>query len=411
MQSPKSFYRELDALLAKIGKNKKGENFLTSIFVELCQNFGYDIGIAGGMIFEFRDTEYTEVFSTHEFGWHKRIPTDSLAIHEVLEHGSYIYDTPDQSSYFGADLSRFHIVPAAIKIASPEKQWLLVFGLTNNWIREEVTLYLNAVQTALNYRLFSDKIGGELEQAVEIQKSLLPKKSPKFEGYDIYGRSIPAELVGGDFYEYFSFDEGNFGVSIGDASGHGLPAALLVRDVVIGLRMGLAGEFKLVYTLKKLNKVIQQSTYSTNFVSLFIGEMELDGHFFYVNAGHPPPFLVTENKILELKPTGMVLGFVTDIKLRRSYAYMTPGSVLVMYTDGIIERNDGTDNQFTIEKLHELVLNNQQLTAREIVDIIFKTVHEYGHSANWEDDVTVVVIKMIHKAEPDQQKHKQYNLS
>lgn len=394
MHSPKFFYRELDALLAKIGKNKKGENFLTSIFDELCQNFGYEIGIAGGMIFEYRDTEYSEVYSTQDFGWLKSLPTESQVIHEVLEHGSFIYDSLEQSSFFGADLNVHHIVPAAIKIASPEKQWLLVFGLNNGWVREEVTLYLNAVQTAINYRLFSDKIGGEMEQAVEIQKSLLPRKSPKFEGYDIYGRSIPAELVGGDFYEYFTFEEGHFGVSIGDASGHGLPAALLVRDVVIGLRMGIASEYKIVHTVKKLNKVIQQSTYATNFVSLFMGEMELDGHFFYVNAGHPSPFLVTNDKILELNPTGMVLGFVSDIKLHRSYAYMTPGSVLVMYTDGIIERNDGTEKQFTIEKLHELVLENKKSSAKEIVEIIFKTVYEYGRSVNWEDDVTVVVIKM-----------------
>ena len=181
------------------------------------------------------------------------------------------------------------------------QKWLLIFCLKENWVREEVTLFLNSVQTALNYRLFSDIIRDELEQAEEIQKSLLPQKSPKFAGYDIFGRSIPAEVVGGDFYEYFNFEEGNFGISIGDASGHGLPAALLVRDVVIGLRMGLASEYKLVYTLKKLNRVIQQSTFASNFVSLFIGEMERDGHLFYVNAGHPAPFLVSKNNIIDPK--------------------------------------------------------------------------------------------------------------
>lgn len=394
MLDPKQFYRELDSLLAKIAKNKKSGNFLYSTFTEVVQNFGQSIGISGGSIFELRDIEYLQVFTTQEYTWHKKIDVNSPAIHEVLEHGSFIYDTPEMSSHLGVDITNGADVPAAIKIISSENQWLLMFGLSNRWAREEVTLYLNSIRTALNYRLFMDKMGGDLEQAVEIQQSLLPKKSPNFEGYNIYGRSIPAELVGGDFYEYFSFEKGHFGVSIGDASGHGLPAALLVRDVVIGLRMGIASEYKLVYTLKKLNHVIQQSTYATNFVSLFIGEMEQDGHLFFVNAGHPSPFLVTEKQIKELKPTGMVLGFVTDIKLNRSYAYMTPGSVLVMYTDGIIERSDGTENQFTIERLHKLVKDNRAKTAKEIVEIIFETVRDFGKAAHWEDDVTVVVIKM-----------------
>ena len=394
MLDPKLFYRELDSLLSKIGKNQKGENFLYSTFVELGQNFGQSIGISGGSIFELREPDYLQVFTTQEYKWHDRIAIDSPAIHDVLEHGSYIYDTPEMSTHLGINIEKDGVIPAAIKISSPENQWLLMFGLTKHWSREEVTLYLNSVQTALNYRLFSDKIGGELEQAVEIQKSLLPKKSPNFEGYDIHGRSIPAELVGGDFYEYFGFEEGHFGVSIGDASGHGLPAALLVRDVVIGLRMGIASEYKLVHTLKKLNRVIQQSTYATNFVSMFIGEMETDGHLFFVNAGHPSPFLIIGNEIIELKPTGMVLGFVQDIKLRRSYAYMIPGSILVMYTDGIIERDDGNENQFSIERLQKLVQDNRNKKAKEIVDIIFKTVSDYGKAAHWEDDVTVVVIKM-----------------
>ena len=111
----------------------------------------------------------------------------------------------------------------------------------------------------------------ELQKAVQIQRSLLPRSAPKIDGYDMAGKSIPAVLVGGDFYEYFESDEGHFGVSIGDASGHGLPAALLVRDVVIGLRMGLISQFKLGHIIKNLNKVIQKSTYASNFVSLVLG--------------------------------------------------------------------------------------------------------------------------------------------
>jgi len=115
---------------------------------------------------------------------------------------------------------------------------------------------------------------------------------------------------------------------------------------------------------------------------------------FYVNAGHPSPFLVSGENIIELSPTGLVLGFVEDIKLNRSHVYMDEGSVLVMYTDGIIERDDGHEVQFSIENLHQLVKDNQEKRAKEIVEIIYDTVFKYGRSVNWEDDATVVVIKM-----------------
>jgi len=257
MDNPKLFYRELDALLAKIGKNKRGKNFLTTIFVELGDTFGETIGVSSGGIYEDRNTSYVQIFSTNQYNLVAKIPANSPAITEVSGHSSFIYDHPELSNIFGSN-DNHDFTPAVIQVSSAEKKWLLVFCLKPNWVREEVTLFLNSVQTALNYRLFSDIMRDELEQAEEIQKSLLPQKSPNFAGYDIFGRSIPAELVGGDFYEYFDFDEGNFGISIGDASGHGLPAALLVRDVVIGLRMGFASEYKLVFTLKKPAKYFCQ---------------------------------------------------------------------------------------------------------------------------------------------------------
>lgn len=393
MNTPKTFYRELDALLARIDKNKSGKNFLPSLIVELEENFGQDLKIFDGCIYEQRDRDFILTFSTGKNQWINKVSVDSLNVLKVLEHGSFIFDRSSHENQCLLAENNLDIIPAAISVNSPEGQWLIVFGLSEGWIREEVTLFLNAMRTALNYRLFSDIIKSELQQTAQIQKSLLPKKSPKFPGFDIYGRSVPAELVGGDFFEYFEFEEGTLGVSVGDASGHGLPAALLVRDVVIGLRMGLAGEYKIVHTIKKLNKVIQQSTYSSNFVSVFITEIEKNGHLFYVNAGHPSPFLVSGKKVTNLGPTGLVLGFLKDIDLQRSHIYMEPQSVLVIYSDGVFERQDSNEVQFGEENLKQLVIENQNSTAREIVDIIFKSAFEFGNNHNWEDDVTLVIIK------------------
>jgi phosphoserine phosphatase RsbU/P len=393
MSDPKLFYRKLDSILTGIGKRTSDKNFLSSILTELMQNFGSDLQIIDGAIFEQRTKTYEKIFTLGNYSWVKSVNSSSPAVQLVLKHESFIYDDTGFWATFGNVKTDELILPAAIAVHSPERQWLIVFGLKNDWRREEVTLFLNSVKTAINYRLFSELIGDELQQAVQIQKSLLPQSSPQIAGYEIYGHSIPAELVGGDFYEYFEYGDDNFGISLGDASGHGLPAALRVRDVVIGLRMGVTNEYKVTHTLKKLNEVIQQSTFASNFVSLFLGEFEKDGHLFYVNAGHPSPFMISNKEIVELRSTGIVLGFLKDIELQRAYVHFNSGSVLVIYSDGIVERNNSAEEEYGLERLKKLVKENLQKSAKEIADLIFKTVYEFGSSANWEDDVTLVIVK------------------
>ena len=92
--------------------------------------------------------------------------------------------------------------------------------------------------------------------------------------------------MGGDFYDFHDLGEGTLGIAIGDASGHGLPAALLVRDVVTGLRMGIEKELKVAHVFEKLNRVIHRSRLSSRFVSVFYAELDRDGNLVYVNAGH-----------------------------------------------------------------------------------------------------------------------------
>jgi sigma-B regulation protein RsbU (phosphoserine phosphatase) len=124
-----------------------------------------------------------------------------------------------------------------------------------------------------------------------------------------------------------------------------------------------------------------------------MGEIENNGHLFYVNAGHPPPFLVHGDQIYDLGPTGIVLGYLKDIELHRSYIGLEPGSILVLYSDGIVERGNSSEEEFGVDRLKHLVYDNQNLNARELVLLIFDTVFKFGNSINWEDDATLVVVK------------------
>lgn len=394
MKNPKTFSRKLDSLLNRIGEEDSHESFISSIIDELVSNFGKDLKIANGCIYDLRGDSFLLVYALNKDPWRNEIDAQSSIIKAVRKHNSYIFDDPDQGNEF-ARVSDFRLTPAAVKIDTPEQQLLIVFGLNDGWIREEISLFINAFQMALSFRLFSDIMDSEIEEAAQIQQSLLPKSDPKFPGYDIAGKSIPAVIVGGDFYEYFESDEGFLGLSIGDASGHGIPAALLVRDVVVGLRMGLASRFKLTHIVNKLNTVIQRNTVASNFVSLILGEFEKNGHFFYVNAGHPSPFIVQGDHVEELKTTGTVIGFLKDLEVQRDLVQLQKGSIMVMYTDGIVERVNSDSEQYTKKRLQKLLMENKHYSADEIIDIIYQDVYKFGGAVNWKDDATVVVIKRL----------------
>jgi len=393
MLEPKTFYRKLDFLLNRIGREKSGKDFLSSIAKELENTFGSDLKICNGHIYEEFEEDFVLIISNPKNPMAKSIPVNSQVAQNVINNKTYIYDDLTSKAIFGIKSTYEYSIPVAMYVSNPECRWIFVFELRSGWIREEVEFCFNAVRAALNYRLYSEAFKNDLEQAAYIQQSLLPVKSPEISGYDIAAKSIPAELVGGDLYDYFQFDGEGFGVCVGDASGHGLPAALLVRDVVTGLRMGMEREMKLVYTLKKLNNVIYRSVYSTRFISLFIAEIEQNGNLLYVNAGHPSPILVHKNQLSELQSTGLIFGALPEIALHSSYAKMNPGSILVIYTDGIIERKNRKKEDFGNDRLNNIILTNQDKSAKEIVDIIFDQAFEFGKKAKWMDDATILVIK------------------
>ncbi len=269
----------------------------------------------------------------------------------------------------------------------------MVFELDHGWEHEEIEFCLNTVRTAIGYRMAADRFQSDLRQAAQIQLSLLPDRPPPINGYQLAGRQIPAELVGGDLYDYYPFDDGCFGVAVGDASGHGLPAALLVRDVVTGLRMGIEKELKIQHVFHKLNQVIHRSRLSTGFISLFYGELESNGNLFYINAGQPPPLLFSKERIQELRIGGIPIGSLPETEFKRGFAHIDHEGVLLLYTNGLIERENKAGDRFGIQRLKKLTLKHRRDDPDQILDLIFDYAQKFGKVTKWEDDITVVVIK------------------
>ena len=398
MIEPKIFYRKLDSLLSKINSAKSGADFLFTIVNELLKTFGNDLHIGNGRIYERESSSYVLIspFSNLENAdIEKNLVINSPEVQSVLNFKTYIFDQAQSGTALKKDRSDEYTIPVAITVNNQEHDWIIIFELMNGWIREEIEFCLNAVRAVLNYRLLSESIKNEYEQAYLIQKSLLPTSSPIISGYQIAGNSRQAELVGGDIFDYYKFNEEEFGFCIGDASGHGIPAALMARDAIIGLRMGLENNMKMLHTLKKLNKIIFQSVYSTRFISLFYAEMELNGNLFYINAGHPSPILINDDKIIELESTGIVFGALPEIELRRSYIKINRGSVLVLFSDGLVERQNDKGDEFNPECLKEVIAKNKNMDAEEILNAIFQAANEFGNMSKWKDDATAVVIKRI----------------
>ncbi|MHB1687282.1 MAG: PP2C family protein-serine/threonine phosphatase [Ignavibacteriaceae bacterium] len=397
MIEPKIFYRKLDFLLNRIGHEKTGKDFLFTIVKELENTFGSDLRIVKGRVYEEEENDYVLISPAENFKNIKvttMIPKESEPVKALMKSKSYIFDNPSFTIDPSINSNRKeYSIPAAFTIRGTEDQWIVIFELKSGWVREEIEFCFNAVRNALNSRIYSEAVKNEIEQAVLIQQSLLPTSAPVIPGYQISGFSQPAELVGGDLYDYFKFDETSFGFCIGDASGHGIPAALLVRDVVTGLRMGLEKEMKTVFTLKKLNRVIHKSVYSSLFVSLFYADLEINGNLFYVNAGHPIPFLVSGKEVTLLESTGLIFGALPEVSIHQTYVFIKPGSVLVLYSDGIIERQNRQKEEFGLERLKDVVIKNQKKNANEILNEVFNSARKFGNSNKWDDDATVIIIK------------------
>jgi hypothetical protein len=398
MIEPKIFYRKLDFLLNKIGTGQTEHNFLISIANEIEATFGDDLQIHNGRIYLEDDDEYILIHSPQNKSSApvvKSFQTQAEAIQKILRFGTYIFDDPQFSLDKNISNQHEYAIPAAFTVRSPEYRWIFVLELKSGWVREEIEFCLNAVRTALNYRLVSESMINEKNQARSIQQSLLPAFAPNFEGYQIAAKSSAADIVGGDLYDFYPYTEDRLGICIGDASGHGLPAALLTRDVITGLRMGMGPGEDIISVCKKLNRVIFASVLSSHFISLFYAEIDPGGQISYVNAGHPAPILYQNGTIQNLDPTGIILGAVRDMEIDRATIKIDNGGVLVLFTDAFFERHNNLGEMYGLERLQNLIGDYHDKNSAEILDIIFETVFDFGKPSKWDDDATILVIKKI----------------
>ncbi len=401
MIDPKQFYRKMDRMLAQIASDGQDHDFLQTILDELVSSFGGELKFGNGHLYRelFGEFELLHVTGGTDI-FPARISADDRAAQFVLKHGSFLFESefeiPDWYNRNPQDAAEF---VGFIVNGPPGHRFMFLFTLQEGWIRDEIAFCLNGVRFSLNYRIKSDAAQNELATAANIQRSLLPEKAPEFKGWDIAARYQPAEEVGGDLYDFIHLSDDLLGIAVGDASGHGLPAALLVRDVLMGIRMGVGTNLKMLYAMRKLNRVLHKTTFSTRFISVFYGELQQGGGLLYANAGHTSGLILTEDETISLDPTGPIMGPLPDIPIERAYAHIPEGAIMVLYTDGITERVLPDGSPWDTEGLIASIKQNAHLCAAEIVDNVFEYALSLEHESDvFEDDSTLLIIK--HNAPP-----------
>ena len=403
MATAKLLYRRLDALFGSL-KTKRPQSKLIEGFVEdALASLKDDLRLRAGLVYAERRDNFALVKTFGEAGSPvaESLELALSPLTELARHRVYIWSAPETAG----SPQQLGVLPrgaaAGLIVGQRPLRHAILFMLADGWQLEELDFALNTIRASLDARLVDARVRGSFREAAEIQQSLLVEEPPAFAGYELAARSVPADEVGGDFYDFYDLGEDTLGLAIGDASGHGLPAALLVRDVVTGLRMGIEKELKVAHVFEKLNRVIHRSRLSSRFVSVFYAELERDGNLVYVNAGHQPPILFFREPTpgkpseVELSNGGTVIGPLPEARFRRGFARLHAGEVLLMLTDGILERRDKSGEFFGSERVNEVVRQYQSQPAETILAKLFDAALAWGDSRPWEDDATIVVLKRV----------------
>ncbi|HNY39615.1 MAG TPA: SpoIIE family protein phosphatase [Bryobacteraceae bacterium] len=265
-----------------------------------------------------------------------------------------------------------------------------------------------AVQTALaleNHRLAGEVaresaqrefMQRELDIAREVQERLLPHRKPEARGLDYAGRCRPAQSVGGDYYEYFMLGRDGLCCAVGDVSGKGIPAALVMASLQSSLRgLVFGGIQHLADLFEKLNELLDDATTKNRFATLFFCRLDpASGLFTYTSAGHNPALLVRADGTTEwLDVRGIALGLVRSAAYPVGAGRLMPGDVMVIYSDGITETFDTNGAEYGEQRMLQLAVSQRDQPAGKILDALFADAERFASGAPQHDDMTAIVIK------------------
>jgi phosphoserine phosphatase RsbU/P len=330
-----------------------------------------------------------------------------------LEHPATTQDLLRQKAYriAGAQLIQIGITAVVPMHIQHQTKGMILLGdrlRGGTYARADLEFLYSLGNLAIisieNAHLFKEAIekqrmDDEMKIARDIQQGLLPEKLPVIPGFDIAALTIPSKEVGGDYYDVITQQNGEYILAIGDVSGKGTPAALLMASVQAALRALAPLSATISETTGQINDLTCANTRSGNkFITFFWGILNAQlCQFRFSNAGHNPPYLLrTDGSVEELEAGGLILGiFKTTTRYDEATVTLSPGDVLVMYTDGVSEAMNQSGDQFSEERLKSILQDSKHLSAGEIITNVQHALDSYTQNTPQSDDITMLVLKAI----------------
>ncbi len=255
-----------------------------------------------------------------------------------------------------------------------------------------------AITTSRLYQesLEKQRLDEEMNFARAIQQQLLPKQFPVGPRYQFSAYSDPSLQVGGDYFDFIDTPRGTCAFVIADASGKGMPAALLISQIQAAVRTEVRHDVPLAQMLSNVNELVQQEEMSDKFATLFFADFDPNNLTLrYANAGHNYPILVSEkNGVKYLEEGGLLLGAFGGVSYEQGEVRLEENDVLLLYTDGLNEAVDERDEQYGEARVLEMLHRHKHLSAAEIQKHILDDVRRFAVKSELQDDMTLVVLKI-----------------
>jgi serine phosphatase RsbU (regulator of sigma subunit) len=249
--------------------------------------------------------------------------------------------------------------------------------------------------TLVEVRLERERLERELALASEIQQRFQPTAPPIVPGYELQGISFPCYEIGGDYYDFIEREDGRLVIALGDVSGKGTAAALLMSSLHAAVHAQSGSHDTLVATISAVNRYLADNIPANRFVTLFYAELEPEsGALSFLNAGHNPPLIVhAAGTVEQLASGGLPLGIKRDADYREGRSQLQPGDVLVIYSDGVTEATSPSGEEFGPTRLYEVVSRNIEASAAGIRDRIESSLTKFSQGTSAADDITLVIVK------------------
>jgi serine phosphatase RsbU (regulator of sigma subunit)/pSer/pThr/pTyr-binding forkhead associated (FHA) protein len=244
-------------------------------------------------------------------------------------------------------------------------------------------------------RLERERLERELALASEIQQRFQPTAPPHVDGYELQGISFPCYEIGGDYYDFIEREDGRLVIALGDVSGKGTAAALLMSSLHAAIHAQSASHDSLVETISAVNRYLADNIPANRFVTLFYAELDPEsGALSFLNAGHNPPLIVhAAGTVEQLASGGLPLGIKPDAEYREGRTRLQQGDVLVIYSDGVTEAVSPAGEEFGATRLYEVVSRNVNASAAGIRDRIESSLTKFAQGTSAADDITLVIVK------------------